>query len=341
MVPKGTVCRTNVFDCAGFRAWAVWEPVCYAPTHKREASNRTLARAFGAMAAALRSLFVLLLTASSALVAVAYTNSLSAFAPQLRSSGQFVPLGGRPLHSPQARKRNQPCALYMRRKSKSDIPAQKAGNIFKEIHNIDAGCLLVASADEVDHFFRRGVALVIDHGPQGSRGLLLEMATAFKIGEMAPSLKGTPLAENPLFRGGDSGEDKVLMIHSHPSLEGAVPIGQTGVCVGGVAAAVQKVEAGELEADDFKFVFNQVEWTPGQLERELSQGLWRAGIAVPELCTRQVASLRSSSSAFFAPCLALTRCYQVGSQSERDQLFGGSILPIVLYTRSAMSGAYI
>lgn len=293
------------------------------------------------MAAALRSLFVLLLTASSALVAVAYTNSLSAFAPQLRSSGQFVPLGGRPLHSPQARKRNQPCALYMRRKSKSDIPAQKAGNIFKEIHNIDAGCLLVASADEVDHFFRRGVALVIDHGPQGSRGLLLEMATAFKIGEMAPSLKGTPLAENPLFRGGDSGEDKVLMIHSHPSLEGAVPIGQTGVCVGGVAAAVQKVEAGELEADDFKFVFNQVEWTPGQLERELSQGLWRAGIAVPELCTRQVASLRSSSSAFFAPCLALTRCYQVGSQSERDQLFGGSILPIVLYTRSAMSGAYI
>jgi len=178
--------------------------------------------------------------------------------------------------------------------------ADAPGKLFNEISEIEMGCVLVASADEVDHFFRRGVALVLDHGPRGSRGLLLEMATAFKIGEMAPSLQGTVLGENPLFRGGSAGNDNVVMLHAFPSLDKSVPVGRTGICIGGIKAALEKVEAGELDPSKFKFIFNQCEWPEGQLERELSQGLWRAGLAIPDLVTRQVSS-----------------------QSERETLFAG------------------
>lgn len=44
---------------------------------------------------------------------------------------------------------------------------------------------------------------------QGSRGVVLEMATAFQIGEMSTLLENTPLADNTLFRGGGGGSDDV------------------------------------------------------------------------------------------------------------------------------------
>jgi hypothetical protein len=66
---------------------------------------------------------------------------------------------------------------------------QDPTEIWRELRVPEAGCVLVADETEVDHFFRHAVVLVLDMGDKGSRGLVLEMATAFNLGEMTPSVR--------------------------------------------------------------------------------------------------------------------------------------------------------
>jgi len=111
----------------------------------------------------------------------------------------------------------------------SALPWQLAGAggeaVFEPLSNVAAGCVLVASPDEIDHFSRHAVVLVLSHGAQGSRGVTLEMATAFNVGEMAASLADSPFAALPLFRGGSAGKDQIVMLHDVEDLGGSQPIG--------------------------------------------------------------------------------------------------------------------
>jgi len=161
--------------------------------------------------------------------------------------------------------------------------------IFQETGDVQPGSVLVSSPDESDHFFRQAVVLVIDHGEYGSRGVLLEMATAFSIGEMVESMQHTALGENKLFRGGSDGEDKVMMLHTFAGVDGAIQVGDSGVYIGGSESAQDLVVNGHLPRSGFKFIFNQCEWGPGKLEREVRQGTFRVGVMTAELATRQVA----------------------------------------------------
>lgn len=163
-------------------------------------------------------------------------------------------------------------------------------SVFEPLGNVAAGCVLVASPDEIDHFSRHAVVLVLSHGAQGSRGVTLEMATAFNVGEMAASLADSPFAGLPLFRGGSAGKDQILMLHDVEGLRGSQPIGASGIHVGGLQGAYDAVAQGLLQPERFKFFFNQYEWVPGALEREISQGIWTAGAIPPELVLRQVGS---------------------------------------------------
>ena len=64
----------------------------------------------------------------------------------------------------------------------------------------------------------------------------------------------------------------------------------SGIHVGGLQGAYDAVAQGLLQPERFKFFFNQYEWVPGALEREISQGIWTAGAIPPELVLRQVGS---------------------------------------------------
>ncbi|KAJ1483379.1 hypothetical protein T484DRAFT_1800478 [Baffinella frigidus] len=165
-------------------------------------------------------------------------------------------------------------------------------SLFAEVgpDGLEAGVVLVAAPEETDHFFRHSVVLLLDHTPQGSRGVVLEMATAFQIGEMSTLLENTPLADNTLFRGGGGGSDDVVVVHPYGGLPGARALGPHGLFTGGVQAANEAVGQGAAPACDFKFFFNHCEWLPGSLAKEVEQGVWKAGITDPGLCTRQVSS---------------------------------------------------
>jgi len=121
--------------------------------------------------------------------------------------------------------------------------------------------------------------LVYMHSPEGSRGVLLNLETPFLMGEMAEGMGC--FAESPVFRGGGAGPDSVIMLHDCAGVEGAVPVGDSGLYVGGLRHAQELVEAGEARVDRFKFFFNQEIWAAGEIDAQLEKNVWWVLNGVP------------------------------------------------------------
>eukprot|EP00466_Bigelowiella_natans_P020032 jgi/Bigna1/129129/aug1.8_g3837 len=141
---------------------------------------------------------------------------------------------------------------------------------------IKPGVVLVTQKyGHFDHFLTDSVILILeDHEERGTVGLLIDKNTPWEVGEMAPVFEDTKLSETPLSMGGGDGPDKLLMLHSVADLEGAKAIGDSGVYIGGVSAAVEATENREFDPRKFHFFFKRVEWLPGLLRDEVEKGVW-------------------------------------------------------------------
>ena len=58
------------------------------------------------------------------------------------------------------------------------------------------------------------------------------------------------------------------MVHKH-SVAGARALGDTGLYVGGLAAAVELTDRGGAKPEDFKFFFSHLAWPDGVLEEQV------------------------------------------------------------------------
>ena len=139
----------------------------------------------------------------------------------------------------------------------------------------EPGCVLLANAAKFrssQGYFRNGVVLLVEHDDTaGSVGFLLNRATPFTIGDIAPGL-GALFASCPLDIGGPVG-DGLQFIHQLPDVHGAVEI-MRGIYYGGDlqhAAYLlrQQGTSGREAALLFRFFFKYCSWGPGQLNREV------------------------------------------------------------------------
>ena len=131
----------------------------------------------------------------------------------------------------------------------------------------------MADEGSFDHYYCEALLLLLDLDDQkGAKAVLLNHLTPWDVTDLNPQL--APFGSNPVFLGGERGRDTMQVLHAHPELRGAVPLGDTGLYLGGLSEALALVEAGRLESDGFKFFYKVSEWLPGQLEKELGDGLW-------------------------------------------------------------------
>ncbi|KAJ8613808.1 hypothetical protein CTAYLR_004919 [Chrysophaeum taylorii] len=138
--------------------------------------------------------------------------------------------------------------------------------------SVREGCAVTAPPKEFNHFLRKATVFVIEHGDGGTVGVNLMKPTMLTIGEAA-GVQGA-IGENTLYEGGEAGGRGVLMIHAVQDLEGAKQIGDSGIFVGGLKAAVERVAIGRNHPSDFKFFFNYVKWPKGQLDQDVQSGRW-------------------------------------------------------------------
>ncbi|KAL7566254.1 hypothetical protein ACA910_011315 [Epithemia clementina (nom. ined.)] len=142
------------------------------------------------------------------------------------------------------------------------------------------GCVLVAPSNEFHHFYRQSAIFVYGMGevPDGEddlyviRGLIIDHPTPFTLAEMMehnPVVPNNPLGSNFLFRGGDKGQEGVILLHNQKDL-GQNEIGMSGIFEGGWQAALESCALDSKETKNFKAFFNYCEFTEQELEDLLS-----------------------------------------------------------------------
>ena len=149
-------------------------------------------------------------------------------------------------------------------------------NCIHETEFIGSGTVLVASPYEFSSIFKESCVLIYDCTTERASGVLIQSPTAFVMGEMTPGdIK--PFDANPLFTGGDGGDDTAIMIGKYDLGGYSKPVGNSGLYVGGLREAKAYVndKTRNIHPLDFKFFYKSCEWTIRQLDNELSNGLWK------------------------------------------------------------------
>ena len=143
-----------------------------------------------------------------------------------------------------------------------------------------AGCILLAQPNDGSHFFIRAAIFIYQYSKEeGAKGVILERPSAFTMGETSPGVGC--FEANTLFIGGEQGSDTAIMLGRKP-LEGACKYVGSGVYLGGMKSAKERVMNGDGVPKDYKFFFNHAEWEAGLLEREITDGKWDVIKAPPE-----------------------------------------------------------
>jgi putative transcriptional regulator len=129
-----------------------------------------------------------------------------------------------------------------------------------------AGKFLIARPAMSDAFFGRSVILMLQHGPEGAFGLVLNRPA---------QAQELPF---PIYVGGPCKMDGLLMIHGveewlTPSAEPSPQI-CPGVFLGTSDQFEKATEAEEAATDHFRVFTGYAGWGPNQLEAEMSQDAW-------------------------------------------------------------------
>ena len=137
------------------------------------------------------------------------------------------------------------------------------------------GTVLIANPTETSHYMHKSCVFLYDCTSDLSQGVILQKQTAFVMGEMAPNIE--PFDANPLFTGGEDGEDTAIMLGKYDLGGYSKPAGNSGIYVGGMREAKILVNDNNNNVHplDFKFLFKSCIWTTNELMKEIEMGRWK------------------------------------------------------------------
>ena len=146
--------------------------------------------------------------------------------------------------------------------------------------SVGKGVLLVASPSLEDPNFRQAVVLVVEHGPEGTLGLILNRSTKVLLSEVLPDitvLKGTSYR---LFAGGPVEPTRLLLLSRLKEPPADARSVFDGVYVGGTPSVLERIITQAKTTETFRAFAGFAGWAPRQLEAEMLLGAW--GILPPD-----------------------------------------------------------
>lgn len=140
--------------------------------------------------------------------------------------------------------------------------------------SVEKGVLLVASPSLVDPNFHHTVLLILQHGPGGTAGLVLNRSTDVMLSEAVPDVIALKGSRHRVFVGGPVAPTQLLMLFrlTHPPADAQRVF--DGVYVGGTHALLERIVTQPKPTETFRAFAGFAGWAPGQLEFEMQQGSW-------------------------------------------------------------------
>jgi putative transcriptional regulator len=141
---------------------------------------------------------------------------------------------------------------------------------------------------ERQRYFYQAVILLLDHGPEGSYGIILNRPTQYKVSQIKSTVHEllALFKDNRLYMGGDCGDTAMVVLTQRSDIQGVTEVTQ-GIYHHNVHGAGAAVAAGLAEPEDFRFFAQYAGWAPGQLEEECKSGVWFCTAASPSLTLDQ------------------------------------------------------
>jgi len=139
------------------------------------------------------------------------------------------------------------------------------------------GCFLLAGKMLRDDNFYRTVVLMIEHGPEGAMGLVVNRPSTVTVANAVADHFELPETDEVVYIGGPVEAGALFVVHNveqfNPDDDSVVP----GLYVGSSADVFERV-IGRIGDDDpdlkFRVFSGCAGWAPGQLEGELAVGGW-------------------------------------------------------------------
>jgi len=148
-----------------------------------------------------------------------------------------------------------------------------AGGEFKP-SSVEKGVFLVASPSLNDPNFRETVVLILEHGAQGTLGLILNRATSMLLSEALPEVSALKGTTHRLFAGGPVQPAVLLLLSRLKEPQADMRSVFDSVYVGGTPDVLERIITKGAPADRFRAFAGYAGWGPGQLGLEMLQGSW-------------------------------------------------------------------
>lgn len=143
-----------------------------------------------------------------------------------------------------------------------------------EPSSVGKGMLLVANPSLNDPNFRQAVVLVLEHGPGGTLGLILNRPTSVLLSGALPDLTVLKGTNYRLFAGGPVEPNRLLLLLRVKEPPADARSVFDGVYVGVIPQVLERIIMEAKPSETFRAFAGFAGWAPGQLEYEMLQGAW-------------------------------------------------------------------
>ena len=140
--------------------------------------------------------------------------------------------------------------------------------------SVKKGVLLVASPSLEDPNFRQAVVLVVEHGPEGTVGLILNRSTNVLLSKALPDIAALKGTNHRLFAGGPVEPTRLLLLFrlKEPPTDARSVF--DGVYLGRTPKVLERIITQAKPTDTFRAFVGFASWVPRQLEAEMLLGAW-------------------------------------------------------------------
>lgn len=164
------------------------------------------------------------------------------------------------------------------------IDLDKLLHITRDTQSPAQGKVLISNPLLNDFFFRRSVVLLVDHGDEGSFGVILNKPLDIKLQDITESFSGL---DSQVFLGGPVKSDGLFYLHRLGGvIPGSVAITK-GLWWGGDTEILEQLMSDpELSINNHvRFYLGYAGWVSGQLEEEMVNKSWVLSDIDPEEVT--------------------------------------------------------
>jgi putative transcriptional regulator len=140
--------------------------------------------------------------------------------------------------------------------------------------SVGKGVLLVASPSLDDPNFRQAVVLVVEHGPEGTVGLILNRSTKVLLSKALPDIAALTGTSHWLFAGGPVEPTRFLLLFRLKEPPADARSVFDGVYLGRTPKVLERIITQAKPTDTFRAFAGFSAWAPRQLKVEMLLGAW-------------------------------------------------------------------